>query len=96
MNKKLILVVILVVILAVVLCSCDADNLNIDRTPIEGIEYSGNFKIISKRTTCNCVTIEFYDVGTKVMYLFVKMSQGAGLTMLVNADGTPKLYEEEN
>ena len=48
MNKKLILVVILVIILAVVLCSCNADNLNIGWTPIEGIEYSGNFKIISE------------------------------------------------
>lgn len=92
MNKKLILVVILVVILTVALCSCNY----FDRSPKEGIEYSGNFKIISERTTGNCVTIEFYDVDTKVMYLFVKMAQGAGLTMLVNADGTPKLYEEEN
>ena len=91
MNKKLILVVILVVILAVVLCSCGFDH-----SPREGIEYSGNFKIISERTSSNCVTIEFYDVDTKVMYLFIKMTSGAGLTMLVNADGTPKLYEEEN
>lgn len=89
MNKKVILVVILVVILTVVLCSCDYDT-----SPREGIEYAGDFVIISERTSHNCVTIEFYDVDTKVMYLFVKMSNGAGLTMLINADGTPKLYEK--
>lgn len=35
------------------------------------------------------------DKETKVMYLFAKSGYGGGLTVLVNADGTPMLYEEE-
>ena len=38
----------------------------------------------------------YYDKDTKVMYMFVKHGYGAGLTPLYNADGTLKLYEQEN
>lgn len=34
----------------------------------------------------------FYDKETKVEYYFIDR---IGITVLLNADGTPKLYEEE-
>lgn len=34
----------------------------------------------------------FYDKETKVEYYYIS---GTGVTVLLNADGTPKLYEEE-
>lgn len=37
----------------------------------------------------------YVDKETKVQYLFVKRYTGGGLTVLVNAEGNPLLYEEE-
>lgn len=37
----------------------------------------------------------FVDKETRVQYLFVKNAYGAGMTVLVDADGKPILYEGE-
>lgn len=37
----------------------------------------------------------YVDKETKVQYLFVKIGYGGGLTVLVDAEGNPLLYEEE-
>lgn len=37
----------------------------------------------------------YVDKETKVQYLFVKRGNGGGLTVLVDAEGNPLLYEEE-
>lgn len=37
----------------------------------------------------------YVDKETKVQYLFIKRSNGGGLTVLVDAEGNPLLYEEE-
>lgn len=37
----------------------------------------------------------FVDKNTKVMYIFNKTTYQGGLTVLVNADGTPMLWEGE-
>ena len=55
------------------------------------------------RTTSVFVTVEnntlfnvVYDKETRVMYSVSNFGHGSGvLTMLVNADGTPKLWEQE-
>ena len=33
------------------------------------------------------------DKETKVMYMFMKTGYGGGLTVMLDSDGTPKLYE---
>lgn len=35
------------------------------------------------------------DNDTGVMYLYIKGSTGGGLTVMLNADGTPKIWQEE-
>lgn len=37
----------------------------------------------------------YYDNETKVMYLVVQVYRGGGITVLVDADGKPLLYEGE-
>ena len=37
----------------------------------------------------------FIDKETKVMYLFMKNGYGGGLTIMLNPDGSPKLYQGE-
>lgn len=37
----------------------------------------------------------YVDKETKVQYLFIKRSSGGGLTVLVDAEGKPLLYEEK-
>lgn len=37
----------------------------------------------------------YVDKETKAQYLFVKRGNGGGLTVLVDAEGNPLLYEEE-
>ena len=38
----------------------------------------------------------YVDNETKCQYMFVKHMNAGGLILLVNSDGTPKLYEENN
>lgn len=35
------------------------------------------------------------DNDTGVMYLYIKGSTGSGLTVMLNADGTPKIWQGE-
>lgn len=37
-----------------------------------------------------------YDSDTKVMYLYIDGIRAGDLTVMVNADGTPKLYEPQD
>lgn len=38
----------------------------------------------------------WYDEDTMVMYLEIHTANGEAITPMLNADGTPKLYKEEN
>lgn len=42
-----------------------------------------------------CEDYIFVDIETRVQYLFVKDYSGGGLTVMVDADGKPILYEGE-
>ena len=37
----------------------------------------------------------YADKDTGVMYLYIWQSYGGGLTVMLNADGTPKIWQEE-
>ena len=37
----------------------------------------------------------FADSDTGVMYLYITISTGGGLTVMLNADGTPKIWQGE-
>lgn len=92
MKKKVMLTILMVVIfvmLVVVLCGC------MDITPHNTIDFSDRFIVLKERTVDNAIYIEMYDKDTKVMYVFIKLGSAGSLTVLVNADGTPILYSEE-
>ena len=44
---------------------------------------------------CTIHQFTFYDPDTLVMYVYVYDGDGASLSVLYNADGTPKLYNPE-
>lgn len=93
MKKKIILTILMVVIfvmLVVVLCGC------MDMTSHNTIDFSDRFIVLKERTVNNAIYIEMYDKNTKVMYVFIKLGNAGSLTVLVNADGAPILYSEEN
>lgn len=37
----------------------------------------------------------YADNDTGVMYLYIPGSTGGGLTVMLNADGTPKIWQEK-
>ena len=43
----------------------------------------------------NTVYVEMYDKNTKVMYVYVDLGESGSLQVLLNADGSPMLYEGE-
>lgn len=43
----------------------------------------------------SCDYLIFADNDTGVMYLYIKESTGGGLTVMLNADGTPKIWQGE-
>lgn len=97
--KKSIIIILIVAILVIAtigFCGCD-DKKSTNYGSID----NDRFVVIQHNDLKTSVfgedeyTIVLYDKETKVMYLFVKNGYGGGLTVLVNADGTPMLYEGE-
>lgn len=89
MRKKLILSILIAVIViaaVVVLCGCDDGQPSEDRfIRIERVSFEDGFGVGDL----------FYDKETKVIYLYVYRGAHRGITVLLNADGTPMLYEGE-
>ena len=50
-----------------------------------------DFAIVEQDHTDGWVIL--YDKNTKVMYIILDGYQSTGMTPILNADGTPKLYE---
>lgn len=79
------------VIIAIVLCFCligckDKDETYIDRA------FGGRMGFVEKAGWSYVI----YDKETKVMYLYLSPDgRAAGLTAILNEDGSPMLYEED-
>ena len=92
--KKL-LVTVLFTILLISLVSCSKSQM------------SGNIADCAEAVDSNYINFEvidfsdrdgwtiLYDKNTKVMYIILDGYQSTGMTPILNADGTPKLYEGE-
>ena len=87
----IILIVAILVIATIGFCGCDDKKSTIDNDRFVVIQHNDLTTSVFGKDE---YTIVLYDKETKVMYLFVKNGYGGGLTVLVNADGTPMLYEE--
>lgn len=80
--KKKILVAILAAILLIAGCS-DMVNVSEGQDNTMVLVESGQEYLI------------YADNDTGVMYLYITISTGGGLTVMLNADGTPKIWQEE-
>lgn len=78
------LVVCIVSVMAITGCESSGEKVN-GKTAVDSI--------VEISSSNNSEAI-FVDQDTGVMYLLVKRGYGVGLTPLLNADGTPKLYEQ--
>lgn len=82
--KKIMLIVTLI-ILVTVLSGCSTTVTE------ERIEKESMFVVVQSASMYSVL----YDRKTKVMYAVSKYGSGSGVfTLLVNADGSPKLWEE--
>ena len=89
--KKTLLIFALLLCLCLFLISCT----KIERTPHDCITSSGRFVITEERTTANTVYVEMYDINTKVMYVYIKLSESGSISVLYDQYGKPLLYEGE-
>lgn len=92
MKKKLISLLLVLVMPMLVLCGCSC---SMETNPYNTIEKCGRFVIIKEYTSMNTVYVEMYDKNTKVMYVYVDLGESGSLQVLLNADGSPMLYEGE-
>lgn len=94
--KKAIVIILIIVILAILVigaCGCVTYSEEIDN---DEFKFSDRFITIDRQVKGHFTYIEMYDKYTKVIYAFVTSNAtGGSLIMLVNADGTPMLYEGE-
>lgn len=89
MKKKLISLLLVLVMPMLVLCGC-----NDPRTSKVGQEYNiGNITFVKVEQSGDfCILV---DKETRVMYLYDRGDYHGGITALLNADGSPMLYEGE-
>lgn len=76
--------VVLSIVLAIVLC-CGLVGCNDEK-----IEQADRFELVHEEGSMNVVV----DKETGVMYLFLRAGYAGGVTVMVDADGNPLIYEE--
>lgn len=82
--KKTILVIALALILIVVLAGCGIKEDN------PGTQYDTGFRVLERYDVTDVLVV--YDKTTGVMY-FINLS--GGVTPIINADGSPRIWEGE-
>lgn len=88
--KRVICIALIIVMCLMCLCSCR----KYERDPYACIMSGGRFVITEERTTANTVYVEMYDVNTKVMYVYIKLSESGSISVLYDENGLPLLWEE--
>lgn len=86
--RKVILILVLVFML-LALCGCSSNS---NATNDENNRF---VKISDTELNINTDLIVFYDKETKIQYVYANGLYAGGLTILLNSDGTPLLYEGE-
>lgn len=90
--NKLLAIIVCVLLLISGCIACDNPSANVSNSNVSASNSQGMFTKI-----CRCGDFYIvYDNETKVMYAVSNGHYNYGnLTLLVNADGTPKLYDGE-
>ena len=81
--------IVLILTIMMCLCGCSVE------VPEPEVEAKPTIKCVERVYTQSEDYVIFVDTETKVMYVFAQRGYKGGAVMLVNADGTPKLYEGE-
>ena len=87
---------ILALILTLFICTTMPVACTSPEEPVEDIETSSRFVLVESFKTDTFSSSAAYvivDTETNVCYLLVVESQGAGLTVMVDAEGNPLLWE---
>lgn len=85
MKKRILACVVVIIIISVLISGCVSDEA-LSKT-------SDMFEYIGYNSEANAEIV--YDTETKVMYTISDIPYNKGtMTLLVNPDGTPKLWEE--
>ena len=84
-NIKMLIALLLLLVSTVALIGCDERDYD-NKTPIKW-ERCGEWELGKPGDNFYL----YYDVETKVIYA----CYAQGMTVILNADGTPKLYEED-
>lgn len=89
MNRSTIrLIISLLIILGILLIGSLFDAIKENKVMAAG---ENRFALVSSEPHFKI----YYDKKTKVMYLFANVYNGGGVTVLVDKDGKPLLYEGE-
>lgn len=92
MKKKLI-ALSLVFTIGLTLCACgNTTKLSLDNKDATYEIVSEDSRFLKIDSINGWI---YVDKETKCQYLWIKRGSGAGMTLLVNSDGTPKLYDAE-
>ena len=86
-------IIVMIALVLLLVGSIVYTSMNTDSDPYACVEAGGRFVILEERTTGNTIYVEMYDANTKVMYVYVKLSESGSISVLYAADGTPLLYE---
>lgn len=90
--KKFLSILILVVILCCSLVSCGAAKSGTIKDVAECVDSKYIDFVVVEYDYHDGWTI-LYDKNTMVMYVILDAYQSTGMTPILNADGTPRLYE---
>ena len=93
MKKEIsINVVFLVLIIGLLIIMCIPSSLLLPSNRVSSVETTSPYILVYTDTYFNCEIV--YDKDTKVMYSISNGIYNRGIpTVLLNADGTPKIWE---
>lgn len=92
MSKKLglVITIILAMFLGLGLLGCSFDS-ELETKTASSSDVAEENVLIEVNSSGNATI--YYDPDTNVMYLWISGYRKGGLTVMLNADGTPKLYK---
>jgi hypothetical protein len=86
-------------IVLILMCVCcllfSSACLPFEITPNACVESGDRFVITKERATGNTIYIEMHDKTTKVMYVYIKLSNSGSLSVLYDNNGMPLLWQGE-
>ena len=88
---RVVSLVIVVLVLALLLCGCGENKIPFEER--EAFSISDRFVCISKQVGIDIHYYIYVDRKTRVMYLAQGGGYTSGMTAIINADGTPELYD---